>query len=166
MKAHSYTHQVHWMLIREHRSVHSTTSNQLCKLPSPMCCVGTTSHAGGQAHLLLASLKKRSNCDDMICNTFFNSLPHEDICSLCWVWTNHHCAGKMIFVCILLVLKHKIPGLSCLYLAELTQSPSYLLREDSLVHFSSVVIVKGISSNLQLNVLLCCICDSTGNQTS
>lgn len=81
VKAHFYTRQVRWVLMREHRSLHSTTSNQLCKLPSPMCHVGAAGRAGGQARLLLASLKRRGSHGDMICNPFFNSLPHEDICS-------------------------------------------------------------------------------------
>lgn len=38
-------------------------------------------HAGGQAPLLLASLKRRDSHGDTICKVFFNSLPHEDICS-------------------------------------------------------------------------------------
>lgn len=110
VNAHFYTHQMHLMLIRQHKSLLSTTKNQFCKLPSLMCNVGPPGHAEGQAHLLLASLKKRNRYGDIICNTLFNSLPHEETCSPHEVWTKHCCPGKMIFVLSFLYTYTKFQG--------------------------------------------------------
>lgn len=89
-KVHFYASRVHLMLVGDERSLRNTTSNQLCKFPSPICSI--ESHRPSRRVIISAlGLSEEGSNDDTICNAVFYSLPDVDICSLYHLGTNHHC---------------------------------------------------------------------------
>lgn len=153
MKVRFYTYQVRLMLIKDDRSLHTTTSNQLCKFPSATCHIGSHRPRRRRSTSALGLSQEGSN-DGMICNAVFYSLPGVDICSLYYIRTTHHRPGKVIFVLYLscIYTQNFRVKLSVPCSTHLNACPSV---EDSLVQLCiGGGGGKGMSRNPYLNVIL------------
>lgn len=141
MKVQFYTYQVCLMLIRDDRSLHDTTGNQLCKFPAPTCHVGSHRPRRRRSTSALGLSKEGTRVTRFV-NTVFYSLPGVDICSQYYIWTNHHRPGKVIFILYLSFIptQNVRVELAVPCSTHLNACPTV---EGSLVQFS-VVIVKGI----------------------
>lgn len=85
------------MPIGDSISLHTTTRNQIFKFPSFTC--HKVSHGLKKTWSISAlGISEDSSNDNTVHNGVLYSIPKVAICSLCYIWTNHHCSGKIFFV--------------------------------------------------------------------